>query len=239
MKLDMNFNFDTSTPGDESVMQKVCAVLAGADAKTVTTEAAPLKVEPIVIPKEVIEKLVEKIKENATEAQVEKLDSHIAEVVETQIQREQPTPKFDPETATDVEMTAMKTDDLLAVCEELGIDPKKTAGVNTNKKIRTLILDWQKSSASKPTVEEDDEHEAPAASATTIEPMGLVEARTLIEPFFNTADRKAVVQKLMIEHGAKKVNAAGQTVCSLGVLDAEGKDYRPLVNAIVNYPYGK
>jgi len=197
----------------------VCAVLAGADAKTVTTE----KKVVVEVPDPVVEKLVEKIKEETAPAE----DGPVVE---------ETAAPFNPETATDAEMTAMKTDDLLAVCEELGIDPKKTAGVNTNKKIRTLVLDWQKHLDDVPASTEE-EGEAPAA--TTLEPMGLVEARTAIEPFFNTADRKAIVQKLMIEHGAKKVNAAGQTVCSLGVLDAEGKDYRPLVNAIVNYPYAK
>ena len=215
----MNFKFDTEESGDERMMQKVCAVLAGADAKTVTTE----KKVVVEVPDPVVEKLVEKIKEETAPAE----DGPVVE---------ETAAPFNPETATDAEMTAMKTDDLLAVCEELGIDPKKTAGVNTNKKIRTLVLDWQKHLDDVPASTEE-EGEAPAA--TTLEPMGLVEARTAIEPFFNTADRKAIVQKLMIEHGAKKVNAAGQTVCSLGVLDAEGKDYRPLVNAIVNYPYAK
>lgn len=228
MKSRMEFNFDTEVQGDTEVMQKMCAVLAGADTKTVTAEAAPLKVEPVVVPDKVIEKLVEKIKEETAPAPAPVVTEEPAET-ET---------AFNPYTATDAEMTAMKTDDLLAVCEDLGIDPKKTAGVNTNKKIRTLILDWQKKGPMPASTEDEDE--APAApAATTIEPMGLVEARTAIEPFFNTADRKAIVQKLMIEHGAKKVNAAGQTVCSLGVLDAEGKDYRPLVSAIVNYPYAK
>jgi len=230
----MEFNFDTEVQGDTEVMQKVCAVLAGADAKTVTTDVTEKKVV-VEVPDKVVEKLVEKIKEETA-----------APAVVTGEEPEATYKILDPLTATDEEMSKMKTDDLLEWCDQIDIDPKKTAGVNTNKKIRTLILEWQKKQGAAPTPasteEEDDEDEAPAATPakdTVLEPMGLVEARLAIEPFYKTTEKKEIVQKLMIEHGAKKENAAGQTVCSLGVLDAEGKDYRPLVNAVVNYPYGK
>ena len=42
---------------------------------------------------------------------------------------------------TEEDMMNMHSDDLLAECKKLGIDPNKSDGKNTNKKLRTLILD--------------------------------------------------------------------------------------------------
>ena len=43
---------------------------------------------------------------------------------------------------TEEDMMNMHSDDLLAECKKLGIDPNKSDGKNTNKKLRTLILDY-------------------------------------------------------------------------------------------------
>lgn len=42
---------------------------------------------------------------------------------------------------TEAEMQKMSTEDLLDVCDEMGIDPAKYEGKNTNRKLRLLILD--------------------------------------------------------------------------------------------------
>ena len=43
---------------------------------------------------------------------------------------------------TEDEMMNMHSDDLLAECKRLGIDPNKSEGKNTNKKLRTLLIDY-------------------------------------------------------------------------------------------------
>ena len=46
-------------------------------------------------------------------------------------------------TYTEDELMEMSTKDLLKMCKEMGIDPDETDGKNTNKKLRTLILEKQ------------------------------------------------------------------------------------------------
>ena len=66
MQLEMNFKFDTSTPGDESVMKNVCAVLVKAEAKTEVTKEKV--VEEVNNPKE---KIAESAKAEAAAPLVE------------------------------------------------------------------------------------------------------------------------------------------------------------------------
>lgn len=56
---------------------------------------------------------------------------------------------------TEDELMEMSTKDLLKMCKSMGIDPDDTDGKNTNKKLRTLILNAQDSDAEED--EDDDE----------------------------------------------------------------------------------
>lgn len=57
---------------------------------------------------------------------------------------------------TEDELMEMSTKDLLKMCKSMGIDPDDTDGKNTNKKLRTLILNAQDSDAED---DEDDDDE--------------------------------------------------------------------------------
>lgn len=65
--------------------------------------------------------------------------------------------KSGAKTYTEDELMEMPTKDLLKLCTSMGIDPDATAGKNTNKKLRNLILDAQEGSDDDD--EEDDEED--------------------------------------------------------------------------------
>lgn len=68
----------------------------------------------------------------------------------------------DPSTWTDEEMLAMPTEDLMQVIEDNGIELSKN-GKNTNKKLRTAILDHYNGGGSvADDTREEEEEEAPA-----------------------------------------------------------------------------
>ena len=64
---------------------------------------------------------------------------------------------------TEEEMKGMDSQDLLDECHALGIDPDKSGGRNTNKKLRDLILDYHANGAD---VIDDAEEEALAPKAS-------------------------------------------------------------------------
>tara|TARA_Y100000034_G_scaffold29728_1_gene36171 strand:+ start:48223 stop:48960 length:738 start_codon:yes stop_codon:yes gene_type:complete len=66
------------------------------------------------------------------------------------------------ESWTESDMMEMQTDVLFDECEELGIDPNKHDGKNTNKKLRTLILDHYKNADGA--VADDTPKEEPQAA---------------------------------------------------------------------------
>ena len=230
MQLEMNFKFDTSTPGDESVMKNVCAVLVKAEAKTEVTKEKV--VEEVNNPKE---KIAESAKAEAAAPLVEEpktVDKPKEEPAATEEDDE-----FDPATATDAQMMSLPTSVLLQACKEIGIDPDKSDGKNTNKKVRDLILAWQKKPAA--TAKADEEGEDDNDMGKTTERMPLSEARPIITPLWEDLALRPIIRKIMIAHGASKLNAANETVSSLGVLEEKGVDYRPMVDAIKKACSGK
>lgn len=60
---------------------------------------------------------------------------------------------------TEDELMEMSTKDLLKMCKELGIDPDKEEGKNTNKKLRLLILDAQNASDEDEADDADEDDE--------------------------------------------------------------------------------
>jgi hypothetical protein len=82
----------------------------------------------------------------------------MGDFVDTPVAGDKPTKKSEPKhedadeapkskatkTYTEDELMEMSTKDLLKMCKEMGIDPDETDGKNTNKKLRTLILEKQK-----------------------------------------------------------------------------------------------
>lgn len=104
---------------------------------------------------------------------------------------------------TDQQMLAMDSGILLDECKALGIDPDKTEGKNTNKKLRTLILAyWQDRVA-------DDTATAPAPSPRRGRPEPVApsapEGFTLVPRESwedDLADGDTVFCKLLLEEGA-------------------------------------
>jgi len=58
---------------------------------------------------------------------------------------------------TEEELMETDTKELLKICKKLGIDPDKTSGKNTNKKLRNLILDAQENGAGSEEEDDDDD----------------------------------------------------------------------------------
>ena len=79
-------------------------------------------------------------------------------------------------------MMSLPTSVLLQACKEIGIDPDKSDGKNTNKKVRDLILAWQKKPAA--TAKADEEGEDDNDMGKTTERMPLSEARPIITPLW-------------------------------------------------------
>lgn len=232
MKLDMNFSFDTTVPGDEGVMKKVCDVLSG---NAVDTPSAAKPIEPRV------EKPDEK-----TEPKVEPAKEPEAEKTPAVQQNE-----IDPMNITESEMMNLDTSVLLSILDTLGIDPNKTSGKNTNKKLRDLILLWQKTEGkSAPAPEEpaddDDDDEAEEAPAKQEESgqepeeaLGYEEAKLIIQPFFADVPKRAKINELMVQYGACDELADGTKKPRLSALKDKGESYSALVEAVKNAKYGK
>ena len=55
-----------------------------------------------------------------------------------------PAAKSEVKTYTEAELMKMETDDVLEIVENLGINPNDYDGKNTNKKLRILVLEFQK-----------------------------------------------------------------------------------------------
>lgn len=238
MKLDMNFGFDTSVPGDAEVMKQVCAVLSGAPAETVVADATEKKV--VIVPDKVDEdlkgKVVGAVKENIAEEAAPATPSAEEQAAEPAAIE----PVIDPLTSSEDDMMKVSTDVLLKILKSLKIDPNATEGKNTNAKLRRLILDWRKTQveAPAPASEDDDEQdEAPAAAGVaSAKKMTYDEAKIELGPYFvNTKCAKygtwrAGCQEFMKQHGACIENEDGTKTLKLSALgDA---DYSPLVNAI-------
>lgn len=79
--------------------------------------------------------------------------------------KEKDTPK--KKTYTEAEMMEMDTNDLADICKEMGIDPNKTEGKNTNKKLRLLILKAQEGEDAEEG-DEDDEDETPSSGLSGV-----------------------------------------------------------------------
>lgn len=60
---------------------------------------------------------------------------------------------------TEDELMEMSTKDLLKMCKSMGIDPDATDGKNTNKKLRTLILNAQDTTADADADDEDEDED--------------------------------------------------------------------------------
>lgn len=60
---------------------------------------------------------------------------------------------------TEDELMEMSTKDLLKMCKSMGIDPDATDGKNTNKKLRTLILNAQDATGTDADDDEDDDED--------------------------------------------------------------------------------
>lgn len=232
MKLDMNFSFDTTVPGDEGVMKKVCDVLSG---NAVDTPSAAKPIEPRV------GKLEEK-----TEPKVEPAKEPEAEKAPAVQQNE-----IDPVSITESEMMNFDTSVLLSILDTLGIDPSKTSGKNTNKKLRDLILLWQKTEgksapASEEPADDDDDDEAEEAPAKQEvsgqepeEALGYEEAKLIIKPFYDDPAKRQKIHTLMIEHGAFEEMGDGTKKQKLSALRDKGESYAALVEAVKNAKYGK
>jgi len=88
-------------------------------------------------------------------------------VVEDRVKDSEPETSRKSKIFTEEEMMEMPTKELEKICLGMGIDPDKTKGKNTNKKLRELILDAQeggeveeenpKSKSTSKEVEEDEE----------------------------------------------------------------------------------
>ena len=71
---------------------------------------------------------------------------------------------------TENELIELPVKDLLVMCEEMGIDPDKTEGKNTNKKLRILILNASaKGTKEAPAKQDEEEDEVYDAVATALE----------------------------------------------------------------------
>lgn len=77
------------------------------------------------------------------------------------------------------EMASMDTADLLAMCEERGIDPDKTKGRNTNKKLRTLLL--ESSAPASEEAPEEEEESAELDAPAVAELLASLEEETITE----------------------------------------------------------
>ena len=225
----MKFSFDSSVEADMDVMKGICAVLAGVSATDVAADAKDVKA--ILVPDKVVADLKEKI--------VEAVKTE--ETAKTQTEEAAPAtePVIDPLTSTEEDMMKASSDTLLKILKGLKIDPNKTEGKNTNKKLRDLILEWRKTQASGPASTDDEDDEAPASTEDAIEMMSYEEAKPLIEPFYSDIKKRPAVQELMKKFGAKRTNADGSEACSLGALRDKNEDYRPLVEAIKSHKYDK
>ena len=224
--------FDTTLPEDESRMKEVCAVLAGF--QVVTQEAAPAKPEPIVVPDEVVERMVEKVKE-VTQTEVVEKEEAPTEGVDSPMPREEVQP------LTEKEMMSMDTSALADILKQIGIDPNAKPGKNTNAKLRGLILEWQAAQNSE-TQEEQAETEEPEVveepvDTEAVEPMGYEEAKRLIAPLYSNNDLRPKIQQLIQAHGGKE-EIDGVVKTKLSAIGERGEDYRPLVTEVLA-KYGK
>jgi len=71
------------------------------------------------------------------------------------------TEKSSEELYTEDDLMDKETDELLAILKEMKVDPSKSEGKNTHKKLRLLILAKQGGSSEKKVADEEEEEEKP------------------------------------------------------------------------------
>jgi hypothetical protein len=226
MRLD--FHFDTEQD-DAQLIKDVCAVLAGVSVKTDVigpaeskSESEPARQEP------------EPARQEPEPAR--QVESQTAPKEET---KETPTRKVQPYDLSEDELKALPTDVLLDMLKDLGVDPDKFFGKNTNKKLRDLILSCSDGVRPQEPSDDDDEGldegKVPVAGEAHA-PMTYEQAKPLVSPLWRDFEKKKIIQGIMVKHGCVK-EEGGVKRPQFAAFEAIGKDYRAMVEEIINYKY--
>ena len=108
--------------------------------------------------------------------------------------------KSEAKVYTEEELMDMETSELISLAASLGIDPNKTPGKNTNKKVRSLILEAQEEGAvaeepaEEPAADDSKDDDAPSAEAPSEEGSELlVKVGDILEDFDSGKMRRAKV----------------------------------------------
>jgi len=227
MRLD--FHFDTEQD-DAQLIKDVCAVLAGVSVKTDVT--GPAESKPVLAaPAQEVPKSEPARQEPEPARQVESQTAPKEEAKETL------TRKVQPYDLSEDELKALPTDVLLDMLKDLGVDPDKFSGKNTNKKLRDLILSCSDGvRPQEPSDDEDlDEAKAPVAGESHA-PMTYEQAKPLVTPLWRDPEKKKIIQGIMVKHGCVK-DEGGVKHPQFAAFEAIGKDYRAMVEEIINYKY--
>lgn len=103
--------------------------------------------------------------------------------------------KSEAKVYTEEELMDMETSELISLAASLGIDPSKTPGKNTNKKVRSLILEAQEEGtvaeepAEAPAADDAEEDDAPAEEGSEL----LAKVGEILEDFDSGKMRRAKV----------------------------------------------
>lgn len=222
MRLD--FHFDTEQD-DAQLIKDVCAVLAGVPVKTDVT--GPAESKPVLAAP------VRDVPKSEPARQVESQTAPKEEAEETSVRKVQP---YD---LSEDELKALPTDVLLDMLKDLGVDPDKFSGKNTNKKLRDLILSCSDGVRPQEPSDDDDEGldegKVPVAGEAHA-PMTYEQAKPLVSPLWRDSEKKKIIQGIMVKHGCVK-EEGGVKRPQFAAFEAIGKDYRAMVEEIINYKY--
>jgi len=229
MRLD--FHFDTEQD-DAQLIKDVCAVLAGVSVKTDVT--GPAESKPVLAaPAQEVPKSEPARQEPEPAHQAETQTAPKEEAEETSVRKVQP---YD---LSEDELKALPTDVLLDMLNDLGVDASKFPGKNSNKKLRDLILSCSDGVRPQEPSDDDDEGldkgKVPVAGEAHA-PMTYEQAKPLVSPLWRDSEKKKIIQGIMVKHGCVK-EEGGVKRPQFAAFEAMGKDYRAMVEEIINYKY--
>lgn len=229
MKLD--FHFDTEQD-DVQIIKDVCAVLAGVSVKADATGPDERKPLPNV------SSLAEPASKHKT-PEPEQTPAVEPQVGPAEKVEEAPSRKVQPYDLSEDELKGLPTDVLMDMLKDLGVNPDKFSGKNTNKKLRDLILACSDGVRPQEPEDDTDDEEANAPKAVSSEahaPMTYEQAKPLVTPLWRDPEKKKIIQGIMVKHGCVK-DEGGVKHPQFAAFEAIGKDYRAMVEEIVNYKY--
>ena len=227
MKLDFHLDSEQDSP---ELIKEVCAILAGIPVKTDVTgpaESKPVLAAPVQ----------EAPKSEPARQEPEKAPQAETQTAPKEEAKETPTRKVQPYDLSEDELKALPADILLDMLNDLGVDASKFPGKNSNKKLRDLILSC--SDGVRPREPSDDEDlgeaKAPVAGESHA-PMTYEQAKPLVTPLWRDSEKKKIIQGIMVKHGCVK-EEGGVKHPQFAAFEAIGKDYRAMVEEIINYKY--